>query len=62
MKNLNEKTLKKNTLVNERELSKQSVLFNEDPDHTFYFIADQDLLCNLKHLKKTPFVLLFLSL
>ena len=42
----------KKTLVNERELSKQSVLFNEDPDHTFYFIADQDLLCSLKHLKK----------
>ena len=56
----------KKTLVNERELSKQSVLFNEDPDHTFYFyFADQDLLCNLKtFLKNTicssfPFSLTF---
>ena len=55
----------KKTLVNERELSKQSVLFNEDPDHTFYFIADQDLLCSLKtFLKNTicssfPFSLTF---
>ena len=59
------KNIKKTTLVNERELSKQSVLFNEDPDHTFYFIADQDLLCSLKtFLKNTicssfPFSLTF---